>query len=222
MKKSQKKLLSKVLNIYVGIGVIFWIAAGILILTPILPSVLYNIFPHLYQNEIKSLTGDLDKDQKTFADIRAKYINDDKDTSDELPPFDPSLPKTNSIKISSIGVDAELQQGSDWESALKKGPWVVEDFGRPDTTDSPTIIASHRWGTLFWDSEQRKKISFLKLPDTKIGDKIEIIWGQRKYEYEIYAGEENTEITDYNADLILYTCKLYWESPVRIFRYAKR
>lgn len=222
MKQSQKKLLSKVLNVYVAVGVLFWVAAGVLILTPILPPILYNLFPQLSKNEVKSLTGDLNKDQKTFADIRAKYLPDSSNTSTELPPFDPNLPETNSIKIPSIGVEAELQQGSDWESALEKGPWVVADFGMPDITNTPTIIASHRWGTLLWDSEKRQKISFLKLPDSKIGDKIEIIWKQRKYEYEIYAGEENTEISDYNADLILYTCKLYWESPVRIFRYAKR
>jgi hypothetical protein len=64
-------------------------------------------------------------------------------------------------------------------------------------------------------------MSFFSLPKTRVGDKIDIIWGQRKYEYEIYKAETKTQISDYDADLILYTCLLY-NSPDRIFRYARR
>ena len=53
-----------------------------------------------------------------------------------------------------------------------------------------------------------------------MGDTVEIIWKQRKYVYEIYKEEEGEEISDYTADLILYTCESL-KSPIRIFRYAR-
>lgn len=65
-------------------------------------------------------------------------------------------------------------------------------------------------------------MSFYKLPSLEKGDIVEIVWNQRIYKYKIYKTTENTKITDYNADLILYTCKMYWESPERIFKYAVR
>ncbi|KKS80793.1 MAG: hypothetical protein UV56_C0008G0001, partial [Candidatus Woesebacteria bacterium GW2011_GWC1_43_10b] len=61
---------------------------------------------------------------------------------------------------------------------------------------------------------------FYSLPKLKTGDTVEIIWRQRKYLYEVYKEEEGEEITDYSADLILYTCESL-SSPVRIFRYAR-
>ena len=64
-------------------------------------------------------------------------------------------------------------------------------------------------------------IGHIKTGNLSIGDRIEIIWGQRKYVYEIYRAEDSTGIQDYEADLILYTCRLF-NSPTRIFRYANR
>ena len=56
---------------------------------------------------------------------------------------------------------------------------------------------------------------------TDIDSTVSVYWNQREYIYKIYAKEESTYISDYSADLILYTCK-YYNSPVRIFRYANR
>jgi sortase (surface protein transpeptidase) len=95
------------------------------------------------------------------------------------------------------------------------------DYGQPDKNDLPIIVAAHRFGYVYWDRETRNRVSFFRLPDTKVGDEIEIIWNQRRYVYEIYAEDESTYIKDYEADLILYTCK-YFNSPQRIFRYATR
>jgi len=66
----------------------------------------------------------------------------------------------------------------------------------------------------------RQQISFYNLPSITKRDIIDIIWDQRVFSYEIYNAEESTYISDYNADLILYTCKFY-NSPIRIFRYAR-
>jgi sortase (surface protein transpeptidase) len=82
------------------------------------------------------------------------------------------------------------------------------------------ILAAHRFGYLTWTNAYRFKNSFYKLPELEPGDKAIVIWGQRKYTYEIYDGEESEEISQYGADLILYTCK-FLESNVRIFRYGR-
>jgi sortase (surface protein transpeptidase) len=138
------------------------------------------------------------------------------------PRVDPSLPVQSKLKIPSIGVNATLQEATydNYESALKKGPWRVSDFGTPADREQPTIIAAHRFGYLAWSNLFRRKSSFYNLPKLAVGDTVEIDWGQRKYLYEIYSEDKGGNITDYYADLILYTCEDLM-SEVRIFKYGK-
>jgi sortase (surface protein transpeptidase) len=107
-----------------------------------------------------------------------------------------------------------------YEEALKVGVWRVPDFGTPYERKAPVILAAHRYGYLRWSVPYRLKNSFYNLPKVKVGDTVEIIWRQRKYIYEVYAEGKGEEITDYSADLILYTCEDL-TSPVRIFKYAR-
>jgi sortase (surface protein transpeptidase) len=104
---------------------------------------------------------------------------------------------------------------------LKKGIWIVPNFGTPESNNLPIIIAAHRFGYIEWTKEFRETSSFYNLPKLKSGDRVQIIWNQRSYEYEVYKSEDSTQITDYNADLILYTCRMY-NSPVRVFKYLDR
>jgi sortase (surface protein transpeptidase) len=139
-----------------------------------------------------------------------------------LPPQDMSLPDGDWVVIPRIGVRTQLRATVDPEEALKEGVWHVPDYGHPgDNLDIPIILAAHRFGwQWWWKSDYWKYNSFYYLPDTEVGDRIEIIADHRKWVYEIYAAEEGGEITDYEADLILYTCK-HLNSPVRFFRYAR-
>jgi len=138
-----------------------------------------------------------------------------------LPPQDMSLPAGRWLIIPRIGVRTELQETEDVEAALAKGVWMAPDFGQPAENEMPIIAAAHRYGwQWWWQSDYWKYHSFYLLPDTEPGDLIEIIDDHRKYTYEIYAGEEGEEITDYEANLILYTCK-FLNSPIRHFRYAR-
>ncbi len=213
MKKRRKA--NRILNVYMGIGLILIIAANILVASPLLIPLAYQFFPSASANELSSIQAGSEID-------RVEYVKPtlDKDIP-ELPPLDTSLPLRNSIRIAKIGVDADIVQGQDIDAALDLGAWIVNDFGTPEDPFAPIIIASHRFGGRGWTAEKRSLMSFYKLPETVPGDRIEIIWNQRRYLYEIYAGEESTKINDYNADLILYTCKVLWESPERIFRYAR-
>ncbi len=138
------------------------------------------------------------------------------------PRIDPKLPIEGRIKISAVGVDTELVEAplDNYEDALRKGVWRVSDFGTPYDRQRPTILAAHRYGYLAWDNLFRRKNSFYNLPNLEVGETVEITWKQRKYVYEVYAEDKGEEITDYTADLILYTCENL-NSPVRIFKYAR-
>ncbi len=134
---------------------------------------------------------------------------------------DRSLPIETRIRIPLIGVDTQAQALTNSDEALEQGAWMVPDFGRPGDTTQPTIIAAHRYGwKWWWKTDFGKRNSFYSLTETHPGDTIEIIYEQKKYTYEIYAEDEGSQITDYSANLILYTCK-YLNSPIRYFRYAR-
>lgn len=138
-----------------------------------------------------------------------------------LPPQDLTLPEGMWLTIPRIGVRTQPQATETEEEALQTGVWLVPDFGRPGDRTQPIIMAAHRFGwQWWWQTDYWQYHSFYKLPETEPGDIVEVIYDQRKFYYEIYAGEEGEEITDYSADLILYTCK-FLNSPVRHFRYAR-
>lgn len=136
-------------------------------------------------------------------------------------PVDPTLPEGTWISIPKIGVNTQALALEDPETALEKGVWLVPEFGRPGDTTQPTIMAAHRYGwKWWWQNDYWRLHSFYLLTETQPGDLIEIVSDQKKYVYEIYAADEGDHITDYSADLILYTCK-FLNSPIRYFRYAK-
>jgi len=162
---------------------------------------------------------------KMFTKTEANDANEMINTVSNIgyqPRFNASLPLENTIRIPSIGVDTEIQESTleYYEGALKNGVWRVPDFGTPRTRNKPTIVAAHRFGYLAWSNIFRSENSFFNLPKLKEGDIVEIIWRQRKYVYEIYATEKGEEMSDYSADLILYTCEAL-SSPIRIYKYAR-
>jgi sortase (surface protein transpeptidase) len=100
------------------------------------------------------------------------------------------------------------------------GVWRVQDYGSPYDRTNPTILVAHRFGYLKWSNQYRHENSFYNLPKLEAGDRLEIVWRQRKYIYEIYASSEGTDIADYSANLILYTCKDL-TGDIKIFKYAR-
>jgi sortase (surface protein transpeptidase) len=143
-------------------------------------------------------------------------------SSNYQPVFDRSLPLENSVKINSIQVDGLLYEASneDHETALAQGIWRVSNYGTPYDRSLPTILVAHRFGYLSWSNLFRRHNSFYNLPKLAVGDTVEIVWRQRKYVYAVYAESQGTEIADYQADLILYTCEDL-SSNVKIIKYAK-
>ncbi len=139
------------------------------------------------------------------------------------PVYDAHLPAGNWLIIPKIGVNTQILESPLPDESLNKGVWRVPDFGTPTDLSKPMILAAHRYGWKAWwenGNQYWKYHSFYLLPDLKPGDIVEVISDHRKYTYEIYAGEQAQDISDYNADLILYTCK-FLDSPLRYFRYAR-
>lgn len=205
-----KKAFNIVLSIYKITGFILLTLSLVLILIPIFPYVWYRVNPN----------ATVEDESKISIDVVEESI-DGKDKGKTLPEKDISLPDGYYIDIPSVGIYSKISVTSKYSDALKVGSWIVPEYGTPEKDALPIIIASHRFGYSNWSREERNKISFYKLPSTKLNDEVYIYWNQRKYIYKIYSLEESTYISDYDADLILYTCK-YFNSPVRIFRYAQR
>lgn len=171
--------------------------------------------PTAGQSGQNDLVGNFNEPPITQATVAANPDNR------YLPPVNPNLPTGDWFSIPKIGVRSQLQPTASYEEALETGLWQAPDFGKPGSLEMPMIVAGHRYGwKWWWKDEYWKYNSFYLLPQVEVGDRIEIISDQRKWIYEVYAGEEGTEITDYQADLIVYTCK-YLQSPLRYFRYAR-
>ncbi len=159
--------------------------------------------------------------QETGTPLGGEFAAPTPEVEIQKPPRDENLPDGNWLIIPRIGVNTEILESEVPEESLIKGVWRVPEFAQPGDTTEPMILAAHRYGyNWWWKGEYWKYNSFYLLPDLEPGDLVEVISDKRKYLYEIYAGEEGTEITDYDADLILYTCK-FLTSDVRHFRYAR-
>ncbi len=175
------------------------------------------------QNRDSTLLGQLVQQQQPLDtqelldSLESRQVEEDR----YLPPVDSSLPQEDLIMIPKIGVNTQLQRTETEEEALDSGAWWVPDFGIPGDLLKPMIVVGHRYGwEWWWKSDYWQLHSFYRLPLLEVGDRVEIISEQRKFVYEIYSGEEGEQISDYDADLILYTCK-HLNSPIRYFRYAK-
>ncbi len=210
----KKEKIKKLLNIYQTLGFLFILITLILIAIPTSPYIWYRISPKAVEKDEEKIVTRVVEPQEVIEEKEP-------DPKDTVPPLNPDLPKGYFILIPKIGVNSPIGDTKDYKKALLKGTWIVNDYGTPEKDSLPIILAAHRFGYTSWSTQLRTKISFYNLPKTDIGDKISIYWNQREYIYEIYAKEENTYISDYSADLILYTCK-YFNSPTRIFRYANR
>jgi len=216
-KQRRAKDISFILS-YLGF---LMISAGIvLLLIPALPWVYYRINGEATADEVEIITGfvGIGGDSPLIPD---PLIKPPPKPVFALPKYDASLPKTNTLRISKLGVNGPINEGTNAKKLLYRGIWRVPEFGNPFKNQNPIILAAHRYGYINWSATFRKTNSFANLPSLKKGDTFQIIWNQRAFKYKVYDTEENTGLTDYSADVIMYTCK-YLKSPVRIVVYARR
>lgn len=212
-KLSQKKhsfrlsFLKVLLTVVILVGI-----AGALVLT----------LPNLYYSVVPADTIEI-KPEVIGSPIGGAYQANLQTKSEKqaLPIQDETLPEGDWVIIPEIGVKTNFLASENADEALKKGVWLSPEYGKPGDQGLPIILAAHRFGwSNWWQSDYGKLNSFYYLPDTKPGTIVELITDKRKWTYEIFAGEEGEEITRYDADLILYTCK-HLSSPIRHIRYAR-
>lgn len=207
----KKNFLRKINRIYIISGFLLLLTALILILIPVWPYIWYRIHPKETNNDERKIVKVITETQIEYKEL----------TNRGVPKLDTSLPEGLFVIIPKVNIDSPISTSKNYKEGLDKGTWIVSNYGTPEKDDLPIILAAHRFGYASWSVEKRNKISYYNLPRTEDGDEVYIYWNQRKYNYRIYKSEESTYITDYSADLILYTCK-FFNSPVRIFRYAER
>ncbi len=202
--------------IFAGMALALWGLFALMSSYPVFAYLYYSAYPQAS----KLLTESIRQTTKVVpAEVQAKVPEE---PNPEVIFRDVSLPEGHYLSIPKIGVDTVIWEGANdnYEQALKKGVWRVGDFGTPEKKEGkPIILAAHRFGYLEWTQDYRLKNSFYDLPKLEGGDQIQIIWDRHRYNYMVERIEEGSEITDYSADLILYTCK-FLVSPVRIFVYA--
>lgn len=216
------KSLSVVL-VVLAIGALSWIY---------LPGLVTRLWPTLPQQVVAATSGSVlggafdqgaiaFKPAETTAVEAPEVIEHVEMPTRYLPDVDENLPQGSWIMIPKIGVVSELQWTETADEALDTGIWAVPEYGLPGSLNQPMIVAAHRYGYKWmWEGDYWKYHTFNLLPDTEPGDIVEIVHDQRKWTYEIYAGELNQEITDYSADLILYTCR-FVTGDDRYIRYAR-
>ena len=212
---ANKSFLNNLSKVYLIIGIFLIFGGFILLGMTFYPNIWYSIDSNATHTDASSIQKEIEiLEDKEKEDIK-------KDIEDNLPPINPSLSTTLTLKINNIGVDSQIHQDQNAKAGLDKGIWIVPGYGTPDNNELPIIIAAHRFGYVYWSADFRTRSSFYNLPKLKVGDRVQIIWEQREYQYEIYKAEDDKQITDYDADLILYTCRMY-NSPIRVFRYLRR
>lgn len=206
LRKKLSKLLLRLSRIILAVS------AGVLLIM-FLPSIIYKI---------TGSTDDVSKLIKGSYSDQNEAVIKPSEPDPYQPRYNASLPSENRLIIRSAGIETAINEASqeNFEDALRIGVWRVNDFGNPFDRKLPTILTAHRYGYLKWSIPYRLKNSFYNLPKLREGDTVEIIWQKRKYIYKVYKEEKGENISDYSADLILYTCESL-NSPVRIFRYAK-
>jgi len=207
VRKKQKRILD-LFKLFSLLGILFLILS-------FAPSVWYTLAAKVddFSVALLATVKNSDKDK----------VKDDKLIKAEWQPrVDSKLPLEPTLVIPSIKVSTTINEATDekYEDALKKGVWRVPDFGTPYDRKFPVILVAHRFGYLKWSNLYRRENSFYNLPKLKAGETVEIYYRQRKYIYEVYGESRGEEITDYIADLILYTCETL-NSKIRIFKYAK-
>ena len=212
---------STVAAVFLGMALALWGIFALLSSYPVALYAYYTVIPSTSKILAASIrdTGKNSSEAQKQNQVVTPTIMPVVDVNKDI-----SLPEGHYLSIPSIGVDTILWEASydSYETALRRGVWRVPDFADPTQAGQgkPMILAAHRFGYLDWTQDYRLKNSFYELPKVKVGDKIQVIWDQHRYNYQVMRVAEGTKIDDYSGDLILYTCK-FLVSPVRYFVYAR-
>lgn len=154
------------------------------------------------------------------------YTDNEAHSSSKNHPHSPQVnPNIQWIVIPKIGVNTQILTQGTLKNRMYKGVAIINAFGTPDqpniTGKKPVILASHRFGYVWWTPAYRRTHSFHNIDKLKKGDTIYIRWKAKWYRYKVQKQVISATITEYSHDLILYSCISY-TSKKRIIIYADK
>ncbi len=120
----------------------------------------------------------------------------------------------NRLIVASMGIEGAVYEGAT-EATLEKGIWHRPGTSAPYKGGN-TTLAAHRFKFTSGND------TFYNLDKVKVGDPIELIWGNIRYRYTVTESKTVTDraveiegATD-KAILTLYTCTPLWTSKDRL------
>ncbi len=203
----------------------FWhnltiVGAVIVILIYFVPTVVFKIFPQLDKNLVKaeSLEEVSLLEQPVIKESEAQVRG-------VKPVYSLGLPEGKWVRIPEAEIEAEifsnqnLQDKKAVTKILDKGIYEYPEFSTMGVKGKTVLLAGHHFNV--WVSEEQSKKTFQNLNRVMLGDRVELISDYRQWNYEIYKIEQATQISEDQADLIMYTCVFWWNSDLRLFVYAR-
>ncbi len=133
------------------------------------------------------------------------------------------IPKINAI--GRVLEDVDPWNESIYKNLLKKGIGQAKGFAHPDES-GPVFLFAHSSGTP-WEITHYNTV-FLRLPDLRKDDAIQIWYKGKEYRYkvirtqEVYPTEVSVVRNEKEADLILQTCTPLGTDWKRLLVFAKR
>lgn len=116
----------------------------------------------------------------------------------------------NSVTVSSVSIYAPILEGS--ADVLDQGAWHrFPERGNP-VKGGTFILSAHSFVFRFNPLQTRQDSYFFNLHNTKVGDKIQVVWDKKEYTYtvsKIYdVTPDAVEIEEVNGTdhLVMYTC----------------
>lgn len=213
------KLLKFVLNAYKVMALVLLIGAFGLLVINSSPNLWYHFDGGAVAADSNTLLQEVDTDDSGSYQERERRA--ELRLAKSLPPVDSSLPTGTHLFINKIGVDATVHTGSNGLVELEKGVWR-QSFSSDPKSYEPIVLASHRWGPLYWDIDYRTANSFHDLPELREGDEFTYVYEQRAYTYKVTLVNEAQGVLEVpaDADMVLYTCK-FFRADDRIVVYAE-
>ena len=207
--------MKKLLNLFANANIILGI---ILLIIPVVFLLYSGLNKNVSANQSNTevLTEDvIDPSYKSIIPASMGIMHEDI----MIPDFD-AVTYGNKIIIPSVGTDGLIYECKTSTCGLDKGVWRLPDFGTPINTESPIVLAAHRWGRDDLPVSGKIKNLFYNLDKVVVGDQVNLLWDGKLYAYQVSATEESNHIS-HNDDLILVTCK-YYNSDIRIIVYAHK
>lgn len=156
---------------------------------------------------------------------QAENLNPTPQIEGENPPSETDIVKLNSLGqvnklvVPSIGVDGVIYEGAT-VSTLNNGIWRRPNTSTPDKGGN-TVLSAHRF--LY----ETGPITFYHLDKVKMGDKIYVLWNNKRYEYQVFNISEvlptqiEVEANTKDPIITLYTCTPLWTAEKRLVVKAK-